>query len=321
MVIRGTRTASRVAGLIAVLATGLGAGPGVGQAFANPGGGPHVRGVFGEESCANQRSWAPEAVRWCAGMALAAAQVPAPDPEPERADPVTPSAGALDRARDYIRRRRGIKSFAVIDTSGRLGGSRVARPFVSASVVKAMLLVAHLRSASDRGLGAGERGLLGPMIRRSGNAEATRIHAVVGDRGLRTVARAAGMRDFSVFGTWASAQITAGDQARLFRRLDRLVPARHRPYARELLSSVVREQSWGIPAAARPRWRVYFKGGWRPTARGRLVHQAGRLEDGDRVLSIAVLTDGGRSHGYGTRTIRGVTRELLSDPAAEAPTE
>jgi len=257
-------------------------------------------------------------------MALAAAVTPPEGPgsvpEPEQTDPVAPSAEAVERAQAFLRRRKGIKSFAVIDTSGRMRGSHLRRRYVSASVVKAMLLVGYLRGASDRGLGPAERGLLGPMIRRSANDKATSVHGVVGDGGLRAVARAAHMRDFSVYGSWTSAQITAADQARLFRRLDRLLPARHREYARGLLSSVVSEQSWGIPAGAPPRWRVYFKGGWRPTPRGRLVHQAGRLEDGDRVLSIAVLTDGGPSHGYGTRTVRGVTRALLSDPSDGAPT-
>ena len=309
--------------LVAAAIAGSAWAPGP-AAASSPAAALRPSGVFGQASCASPASWPPNPVRWCPGMALAAAvtppEGPGSEPKPERTDPVTPSPGALERARAFIRRRKGVKSFAVIDTSGRMRGSHLRRRYVSASVVKAMLLVGYLRGASDRGLGPAERGLLGPMIRRSANDKATSVHGVVGDGGLRAVARAAHMRDFSVYGSWTSAQITAADQARLFRRLDRLLPARHREYARGLLSSVVSEQSWGIPAGAPPRWRVYFKGGWRPTPRGRLVHQAGRLEDGDRVLSIAVLTDGGPSHGYGTRTVRGVTRALLSDPSDGAPT-
>ncbi len=314
---------------LATLATGLAfavAGPGVAPAHAGTGQGSpdpvseaaQLHGVFGPEECVARRTWEPDPVRWCPGMALAAAEPPPAEPQPKA---TVPSAQAVSRARRYLERRKGIKSFAVIDTDGRLRGAHLRRPYVSASVVKAMLLVGYLRNASARGLGEAERGLLGPMIRRSGNDEATAVYGVLGDRGLRAVARAARMRDFSVYGGWATSQVTAADQARLFERLNRLIPERHRDYGRELLSSVVAEQSWGIPAAARPRWRVYFKGGWRRTERGRLVHQAGRLEDEGRVLSIAVLTDGDPSHGYGTRTIRGVTRELLSDPAPGPATE
>ena len=105
--------------------------------------------------------------------------------------------------------------------------------------------------------------------------------------------------------------MTAADQVRLFIAVDRLVPRRHRGYARMLLSRVVPEQRWGIPRAARPDWRVLFKGGWRPEAGGHLVHQAARLERGRRRLAIAVLTRGNPSHRYGTETVRGVTARLI----------
>ena len=41
------------------------------------------------------------------------------------------------------------------------------------------------------------------------------------------------------------------------------------------------------------------------------MHQAALLRRGDRRLSIAVLTEGGPSLGYGAGTITGVTRRLL----------
>lgn len=226
-----------------------------------------------------------------------------------------PGPRAIAAARRYLGRRAGVKAFAVIDTSGRLRGSSMRTRFVSASVVKAMLLVARLRAASGRPLTGAERAPLSPMIRRSDNRAATAVFGTVGPGGLTRLARASRMRSFTVPGGWPSAQITAADQARFFSRLDSLLPDRHRAYGQTLLSSIVREQSWGVPAAARPRWNVYFKGGWRRTPRGRLVHQAARLEDGERTVSIAVLTDGNPSHGYGTRTVRGVARLLLAEPA------
>jgi len=109
------------------------------------------------------------------------------------------------------------------------------------------------------------------------------------------------------------AQLTAADQARFFYRLPGLVPKSHRKLALYLLSHVVSYQSWGIPAEARPRgWQVWFKGGWRGTDIGQLVHQVARLHKGDHTFSMAVFTDGDPSQGYGIETIAGVTVRVLA---------
>jgi Beta-lactamase enzyme family len=149
------------------------------------------------------------------------------------------------------------------------------------------------------------------MIRVSDNEAATAVHVRVGDAGLRRLARRAGMKAFAVSGYWGYAQITAADQARLFAGLNRLVPRRFLGYARGLLSSIVSSQSWGIPEVARPRWRTFFKGGWRGSARGQLVHQAARLERGGLAIAIAVLTDANPNHAYGRGTVRGIAAHLI----------
>lgn len=223
-----------------------------------------------------------------------------------------PSKAAILAARRYLARRKGRTAFAVIDTAGRLHGVRMNQQFASASVVKAMLLVAYLRRLAGRGAGldASSRSKLAPMIHVSDNGAASAIFGVVGQDGLRQLARLANMRHFTPSGIWGGTMITAADQARFFYKLNRLLPARFRRYARGLLAGIAREQSWGIPAAARPRFKVLFKGGWNP-ARGR-VHQAALLERGGRRIAIAVLQDGTPSMGYGTRTIASVTRRTVS---------
>lgn len=123
--------------------------------------------------------------------------------------------------------------------------------------------------------------------------------------GLYRLATQANMRGFDVFGNWATAQITAADQARFFAQLEELTPARYREYARQLLSSVVRSQAWGIPEVSRPRWKTFFKGGWRETTRGQLAHQVAWLESRRLLVAIAILTDGNPSQAYGRATIRG----------------
>jgi Beta-lactamase enzyme family len=207
---------------------------------------------------------------------------------------------------------RAQSSFALIDSHGRLRGFAPHRRYVSASVVKAMLLVARLRQIGNRPPGATDRALLAPMIQVSDNDAANAVYGWVGDGGLLALARRARMRDLSVGGHWGAVYFSAADQARFFLRVDRLVPPRSRGYARHLLSSIVDYQRWGFSSVARRRgWRTFFKGGWRQTDLGSLVHEAALFERGRQRFSLAVLTDGNPSHDYGTETLRGVARRLF----------
>jgi hypothetical protein len=225
-----------------------------------------------------------------------------------------PGPAAIANAARYVRGRAGRKAFAVVDSEGRLSGVNVHWTFPTASVVKAMLLVAYLKLVHDehRGLTSQDRSILGPMIQVSSNDAATQAWSRVGDPRLRALARHAGMTDFSIQGFWTYAMISAADQARFFFEMHRLIPRRFRSYGDYLLSHIAAYESWGIPAVARSHgWKVFFKGGWRGTGRGQLVHQVARLEKGGERIAIAVMTDGDPSMSYGIQTIEAVTRRLL----------
>ena len=221
----------------------------------------------------------------------------------------------------FARRRTGAVSFAIVDEQGRIHGFHRGTRYSSASVVKAMLLVAYLRKGGvrNRRLHGSERGTLGPMIRRSDNGAASAIHGNVGNRGLRRLARRAGMKRFDPNPVWGGSQITARDQARFFFRIRGLIPERHRSYALGLLRRIVPGQRWGVPRADPRGWRVHFKGGWTPSGGGWRVHQAALLRKRNRRLALAVLTEGGPSLGYGGSTIAGVTRRLLRGYNAYRP--
>lgn len=258
-------------------------------------------------------------VRIALVAALVVVAVPLVNHSAAAAKPKPKGPGAhpwAERIRDasrYLRARSGSASFAVIDERGRIHGYRRAVQYSSASLVKAMLLVAYLRRGDvrRRRLRGSERTLLGPMIRISDNDAATAIYGRVGASGLNRLARRAGMRRFVPNPVWGGSQVTAGDQARFFFRIRGLIPKRHRSYALELLRRVVLAQRWGIPRSKPAGWRLHFKGGWVPDDDGWRVHQAALLRQGHRKLAIAVLTRGSPSLGYGADTIAGVTARLL----------
>jgi Beta-lactamase enzyme family len=235
-----------------------------------------------------------------------------------------PGPAAIRAARDYAATRRGRVSFAVADARGGIAGQAFDEPYRSASLIKAMILVAYLDQVERTGQGLTEADVarLQAMIRVSDNDSTSTTFRRLAPGALTRLARRAGMRSFAVdLSHWGGSQVTAADQVRFFLALDRLLPAqRRRRYARELLSHVASFHAWGIPRVARPRWRVFFKGGWRQGGSGEIVHQAALLERGPQRIAIAVLTDGNPSEVYGRATIRGIAARLLraGDRAASA---
>jgi hypothetical protein len=223
-----------------------------------------------------------------------------------------PSTRGVRTARRYVR-GRAVSSFALIDTHGRLRGFQSHRRYVTASVVKAMLLVARLRQLGNHPPSGSDRAVLEPMIQVSDNDAADAAYGWVGDAGLLAVGKRAGMHDLIVpGGHWGNVQFSAADQARLFIQIDRLVPPRSRAYALHLLSSIVAYQRWGFSRfSLRRGWHTFFKGGWRTTGTGSLVHEAALFKRRGKRFSLVVLTDGNPSHDYGTETLRGVAQRVF----------
>lgn len=125
-------------------------------------------------------------------------------------------------ARAYARTRRGDIAFAV-RTDSMFHGYRAGHQEWSASVLKAMLLVAHLNrpSVRDRDLDGDDRSLLAPTIERSDNVAATQVDHIVGDSRLARLARRVGMRGFvPVAFPWGESRITAAGQTRFFLHID-----------------------------------------------------------------------------------------------------
>lgn len=213
-------------------------------------------------------------------------------------------------ARRYAHRREGDIAFAVIDQRGRYYGYRAATTAPAASVFKVMLLASFLRMRDGRGLSARDRALLAPMIRRSDSVAATTVRDMVGRRRIERLARAGGMRDFVYHWVWGESRTSPRDQVRFMDHLMSFIPRGHRPYARYLLSHVIRSQRWGIGRVVPCGWRLYLKGGW-GSGTGLVDHQVALLRKGRERIALALFTQFDPSHAYGKRTLRGLASRLL----------
>jgi hypothetical protein len=211
----------------------------------------------------------------------------------------------------YAQSRVGDISFAV-RTADRFYGYRPNHIEWSASVVKAMLLVAYLDLPSVRGraLGPQDTSVLGPMIRASNNDDAQAVFDTVGQAGLLALAQRVNMTHFATNPVWGATSITARDQTRFLLHIDGYVVARHRSFAMRLLRSIIPSERWGIGELALPGWKLYFKGGW-GYGTGLLDHQVALLVRGCARVSIAVLTMYDGSHAYGKQTLKGIFARLL----------
>jgi Beta-lactamase enzyme family len=222
-------------------------------------------------------------------------------------------------AEAFAHARRGTVSFAVRTACG-AWGRRQDAGVPSASVLKAMLLVAYVQRASvrDRPLGRDQKALLDPMIRRSDDRAATKVFNIVTPSRLQRDAGRWGMRAFHVSAfPWGMSQVTARDQARFWLHLDRRLPPRHRQYGLRLLRTIVPSQRWGVGRATPRGWTLHFKGGW-GSGTGAVDHQVALLTRGDQRVSLAIMTTAQGTHAYGKATLRGMAKRLLSGLAGRA---
>ena len=231
---------------------------------------------------------------------------------PDRRRLILPSGRRVRKAFRWARHRAGLVSIALIDTGGRMRRMEGRRVFVSASVVKAVMLAAYLRRHRS-GISRHARAVLRAMITWSDNSAAEWIYYALGDEMIEHTARKAGAGSIDVRGWWSETYLSASAGARFMSKMRRVIPGRHRRFAMRLLAHITPSQQFGIPDGIGRGWDLYFKGGWRSTPRGALLHQIAVLHSGKRKLSLAVMTDGNPSMTYGIETIEGIARRLVPD--------
>lgn len=205
---------------------------------------------------------------------------------------------------------------------------RADRRFDSASVVKVTILAALLRQAYEqhRYLTRQEDQLATAMITKSDNAAATALWRKVGRAGIQHFLRLAGMSEtvLGPGGYWGLTQITARDQLKLLSLLDHpntVLNNAARGYALNLMSRVVAQQRWGVPAGTPRGVTIHVKNGWLSRAtHGWRINSIGSFSGHGRTYAIVVLTQDNPSMVYGITTVEKVARVVHKDLNPGQPT-
>jgi len=194
------------------------------------------------------------------------------------------------------------------------------RHFDSASIVKAIILAALLRSHQEMGtpLSSWEQDEATLMITQSDNDAATDLWNEVGMRSLQHFLDLAQMDQTQLGqdGYWGLTQVTAHDEMLLLKLLTRpnsVLTAASRAYQLGLMARVISSQRWGTPAGAPDDVTVHVKNGWLPDGSGWHVNSIGAFTGRDRNYLIAVLTDDNASEQEGIDTIEAVAQAVHRD--------
>jgi beta-lactamase class A len=258
----------------------------------------------------------------------APAQAPPPEPRPLNGRKLT---RALDR---YLGGRP--VSFVMRDlTTGVTYRYHPGRRFVTASTAKVDIVMTLLRQRQkqDRGLSSQERSLADSAIRYSDNQATDRLWEIVGGPGgVAAANRGFGLRSTRTSGgmcldlyCWGITDTTAEEQIRLLSNLVRTdgpLEARNRAYVLGLMSRVIKEQAWGVSAAARKGDEVALKNGWqRRLAHGGLwaINSIGRVRTDGHDFLIAILSDHHATTGAGIVMIEHVVELAAEEFRATTP--
>jgi beta-lactamase class A len=250
--------------------------------------------------------------------------------------PQTPAVAVRPKALDvkgldrrigrYLAGRVSGAGIMVLDrTTGLSYGFRRNEEFVTASAVKLDILMVLLQRRQKEGgrLSADERYDAGIMIRESDNKSADRLFLRAGGA---TGVNAVNRRSFGLKRTtaidarcldllcWSLTSTTPADQVRLLQRLfTGPLSEANREFVLDLMREVVKEQKWGVGAAALEGDAVYNKNGWMTHQRDGdrwAVNSVGRIEGHGHDLLVAVMTSHNPSMGYGITTAERLVAEV-----------
>jgi hypothetical protein len=216
---------------------------------------------------------------------------PTPSPTPDR---VAKAKAQLER---FVRGKGGRVSVALHDRVSGAGLAVGTRRFRTASIVKVDILAALL--LADDTLTSTQRALATDMITVSDNDAASRLFRTVGGvSGLNKANATFGMKETKANSAWGVTTTTAADQVRLLRAItagDGPLSTAATRFVLGLMTKVVEEQRWGVPAAAPAEASgVWVKNGWVPVSADDglwVVNSIGRIAEDGHDWLLAVLSD------------------------------
>jgi beta-lactamase class A len=259
------------------------------------------------------------------GVVVPAVPAQAAAPPPVTCTSTSHPALAAALARDIGTARSGRSSTVAVwvdDPGAGLTCSLSASShFVSASIVKVVILGAMLRKALDqhRYLTSTEATQLHSMITQSDNNAASALWAKLGHAYLQHFLNLAGMTQtiLGPSGYWGLTQATAHDEMLLLRVLLRANPilsTNSRTYALSLMAQVTASQRWGVPAGAPSTVTVHVKNGWLPlSTHGWRINSIGGFTWPQHWYSIVVLSMDNPTMSYGITTVETIARVIHRD--------
>lgn len=223
----------------------------------------------------------------------------------------------------------GVKvGYALYDSSGNLlGGYDENSENYGASITKAMLLVAYLKQAGSGAISPTASGYLTNMIENSDNASGTWVYNHLNNPAadVKAVASEAGMTGFKLDTSdpnyvLGQSQITAGDFAKLFSKIDQLIPSQQRSYGLKLLSNLASSDQTGLLQSGLPG-TVYSKEGWKPEPDSTnpfgkegspyIVNQAAQFSSGGQTYGLAITVGGVANRTAGEALIQKLVSALI----------
>jgi len=258
-------------------------------------------------------------------QALAASPTPTgPSPEQIAATKRAAQVKALNAALTAYAKTVPEFSVAVLDRrTGARFSFRGTTKYETASVVKVQVLSCLLLTAQDkdRSLTSAELALAKLMIRASDNDATTSLFLRLGEAsGLTSCNRRMGLTATRVSSSWGLTRTTVNDQVKLLSQLvDTRSPltVKSRNLAFDLMSTVERDQNWGVPVVAAAGEKTTVKNGWLPRETEGdkwIINTVGRVTDGDTDVSIAVLSHDNASMPSGIKVVEKaakLTRQYL----------
>lgn len=233
---------------------------------------------------------------------------------------------AVRMARDIAAKLVGrISTVGLKEIDDRTGVTCTYHPtthFYAASVIKATILAALLRTAQEqkRKLTARERRLAWLMITQSNNDAATALWNQEGPRRMQHILNLAKMTQTKLAHAWGLSLLTAHDEIlllSLLSRPNRILSLKSRVYAQYLMSHVISSQRWGVPAGAPTSVQVGVKNGWLPypVSDNWEINSIGffRSTKPFRDYEIAMLTHNNPTMPYGIDTIEGAAKAIHRD--------